>query len=81
MGLLSPRHLLGRNDQLLLCEELVGGGESYTCSGASVILSNLDTNGVPGLVFLEGTTFTEGEITLFGTLADGVLEVNNGVIG
>lgn len=81
-GILAVRgYLLGRNNQLLLCEELVGGGENYSCSDASVILSNLDMNSVRGLVFLEGTTFTEGEITLFGTLAEGVLEVNNGVIG
>ncbi len=81
-GILAVRgYLLGSNNQLLLCEELVGAGEKYACSGASVILSNLDMNDVPGLVFLEGTTFTEGEITLFGTIADGVLEVNNAVRG
>lgn len=81
-GILAVRgYLLGRNNQLLLCEELVGGGESYACSDASVIISNLDMNNIPGLVFLEGTTFTEGEITVFGTLDEGVLEVNNGVIG
>ncbi|NNF54323.1 MAG: hypothetical protein HKN03_07760 [Acidimicrobiales bacterium] len=81
-GILAVRgFLLGANDQLRLCEELVGGGEKYACGGASVILSGLDMNSVPGLVFLEGTTFTEDEITVFGMIDAGVLEVNDLVRG
>lgn len=74
-------YLLGANNQLRLCEELVGGGEGYICEGASVIVSDLDMDEVPGLVFLEGTTFTEDEITVFGTLEAGVFEVDNAVRG
>lgn len=63
-----------------LCERLIGLGERYGCDGASVEVVNLDTEAASGfLIFHEGTTFTEGPITLFGELVDGSLLLGHAI--
>ncbi len=74
-------HLFDDGAGLQLCESLTGLGEKYGCDGESIVVSNLDLSEVPDLVFLEGTTYTEDEITLFGTLNEGTFAVDPLVAG
>jgi hypothetical protein len=81
-GVLAIRgHLFDDGSGLRLCERLVGAGERYACDGRWVDVTNVDSDAVPDIVFLEGTTYTENEITLFGELIDGVLVVDPLVTG
>ena len=74
-------HLFDDGTGLQLCDGLIGLGEKYGCDGESFAVSNLDPAQVPDIVYLEGTTYTESEITLFGTLNEGTFTVDPLVAG
>jgi len=81
-GIIAVRgHLFDGGDGLQLCESLIGLGERYGCDGAHISVAKLDPTRVPDIVFFEGTTYTEGQITLFGELIDGTLVVDPLVAG
>ena len=74
-------HLFDDSSGLQLCESLIGLGERYGCDGEHIAVTNLDPTEVPDVVFFEGTTYTEDEITLFGELTEGTLTVDRLVSG
>jgi hypothetical protein len=81
-GVIAIRgHLFDDSSGLQLCESLVGLGERYDCDGEHIAVTNLDPTEVPDIVFFEGTTYTEDEITLFGELNEGTLTVDPLVSG
>lgn len=81
-GIVAVRgHLFDDGSSLLFCERLVGLGERYGCGGEGIPITGLDPTRVPDVVFLEGTTYTELEIILFGEVVDGTLVVNDLVTG
>lgn len=81
-GIIAIRgHLFDDSSGLQLCEGLIGLGERYGCDGEHIAITNLDPTEVPDIVFLEGTTYTEDEITLFGQLNEGTLTVDPLVSG
>jgi hypothetical protein len=81
-GVIAVRgHLFDDGNGLRFCERLVGLGERYGCDGEVIAIAGLDPTQVPEVVFFEGTTYTEVEITLFGEIVDGALTVNDLVTG
>jgi len=81
-GIIAVRgHLFDDGTGPQLCASLTGLGEQYGCDGESIAVSNLDLAQFPDVVFLEGTTYTEDEITLFGTLNEGTLTIDALVAG
>jgi hypothetical protein len=75
-GIIAVRGHLFDKGSPMLCEKLVGGGEGYVCEGERISVANVDLESFPDIVFLEGTTYTEEEVTLFGELIDGTLTVD-----
>lgn len=66
----------------LICESLAPGGERYECGGASVPVENLDLDATGAeIVHHDGLSYTDGEITVFGELVDGVLVIDPLVMG
>lgn len=81
-GIIAVRgHLFDAGDGLQLCESLVGLGERYGCDGAHISVAKLDPTQVPDIIFFEGTTYTEEQVTLFGALIEGTLVVDPLVTG
>ena len=69
-------------DGARLCESLAPGGERYECGGADLATEGLDLDATGAeIVFHDGLTYTDGEITVFGEIVDGVLVVDDRVIG
>lgn len=66
---------------LQLCETLIALGERYGCDGGSIAVTNLDPTEVADVVFFEGITYAEHEITLFGALNESILVVDSLVAG
>lgn len=82
-GVLAVKgHGFVTEDGALLCESLAPGGERYECGGASLAVENLDldTTGAE-IVHHAGLSYTDGEITVFGQLVDGVLVIDPLVTG
>lgn len=82
-GVLAVKgHGFVTSDGALLCESLAPGGERYECGGASVAVENLDLDSTGAeVVHHDGLSYTEGEITVFGELVDGVLVIDPLVMG
>jgi hypothetical protein len=81
-GVIAVRgHLFDDGNGLRFCEGLVGLGERYGCDGEVMAINGFDPTQVPEVVFFEGTTYTEVEITLFGEIVDGAFAVNDLVTG
>ena len=81
-GIIAVRgHLFDDGTGFQLCESLIGLGERYGCDGDHIAVTNIDIEAVPDIVFFEGTTYTEDEITLFGELTDDTLVVDPLVTG
>jgi hypothetical protein len=74
-------HLFEEGTGFRLCERLIGLGERYGCDGDQIEVTNIDIDAIPDIVFFEGTTYTEDEITLFGELTSGTLVVDPLVTG
>lgn len=74
-------HLFDDGGGLQLCENLVSLGERYGCDAAHISVADLDLTEVADIVLLEGTSYTEDEVTLFGELVDGTLTVDSLVAG
>jgi hypothetical protein len=74
-------HLFDDGGGLQLCEKLVSLGERYGCDAAHISVADLDLTTVSDIVLLEGTSYTEDELTLFGELVDGTLTVDSLVTG
>jgi hypothetical protein len=76
-GIIAIRgHLFEDGNGVQLCESLAGLGEQYGCEGENIVVANLDLTQFSNIVFFEGTTYTEDEITLFGELKEGTLTVD-----
>lgn len=74
-------HLFDDSRGFLLCERLTSLGERYGCDGERIAVTGLDPSQVPDIVFFEGTTYTEEEITVLGELNDGTLAIDQLVAG
>lgn len=80
-GILAVRgHLFIENDAAVFCERLIGTGEGFACDGKSIPLANVDLDSIEDVVHQGGSTYTEDEISIYGDIVDGTLEIAHNVI-
>lgn len=81
-GVIAVRgHAFDDGSGPVLCESVATGSGTPTCGGAVLPLENIDITEAVDITSSGGVTYSAEEVTLFGELVDGALEVDPTVMG
>ena len=73
--LMVTGNLVAAYDEVRLCSELLESSPPQ-CGGPSLLVQGLDLTSVEGLQTAGGVSWTDGRVSLLGTVANGVLTVS-----